>query len=82
MSRYPRIGDKRQLRKVPLCKVCGDVATWQIAVQTGWTRGDDEIVYVCNLHQLAEATDLLRGEQPYAKPLGPKKAGLHGEVPA
>jgi hypothetical protein len=77
MGKYPRIGHITMLRKVPLCIICNAVATWSVAVQTGWTRGDDERVYVCNYHQKTDIDELLAaGEQPYAKPLGPKKMGL------
>lgn len=50
-KQYPRVREKRQLKKVPLCVVCGAVATFQVVAQTTWTRGDDEITHICDLHK-------------------------------
>jgi hypothetical protein len=65
MSRtYPRIGAKNKLPSVPLCCICGRVATWRLDVQVSYMRGDDEVRDVCDEHRQAPAEALLNGANP------------------
>ena len=54
MSKYPRIGTRYKVsgkrERMKRCLLCGEKATQRIDIQTTWTRGDDEVVFVCETH--------------------------------
>lgn len=57
---YPRIGKALRLKRRK-CEFCEHQGLWEVHVQTTWTRGDDEVFYLCHEHESlrAAANDLL-----------------------
>ena len=67
MSRtYPNISERNRLPIVPLCCICGAVATWTVTVQVSWFRGEDEDRKVCDEHRSAAADALLKAEPKWS----------------
>lgn len=64
-SKYPRIGRLTNL-KHRQCSYCQHAAIREVHVQTTWTRGDDEVLFVCYDHDQEYGRDpqaLLAGKR-------------------
>ena len=55
-AKYPRIGKLRNL-KHRQCSYCQHAAIREVHVETTWTRGDDEVLFVCHDHDQAYGRD-------------------------
>jgi hypothetical protein len=56
---YPRISGRNKLPTVPMCCICGGVATWCVTIQVTWFRGEDEIRDVCDEHKQGLTPEVL-----------------------